>query len=113
MENYSFGSNLDHILSKIQIMSHDNRKIIQFTKNNTKFTIIKIESIEDNNLNTIREQNSDDSNDDAELNEASDKQQYDTKIDEDEKAVILKDDDESTGFNQSLKRKKYQNKIKM
>lgn len=106
MENYSFDSNLEQILSKIQSMSHENRRLIQFTKNKTKFTIIKIESIEVNNLNTFRVQNSGESNDDEEFDEIIDKSEYNDKIDEDVKEDELKDVDKSMELNQSLKRKK-------
>lgn len=50
-------------------MSQENQKLIQFTKNKTKFTIIKIDKIEDNNINTVLEQNSNEINEEEEEEE--------------------------------------------
>lgn len=47
-------------------MSQENQKLIQFTKNKTKFTIIKLDKIEDNNINTVLEQNSNEINEEEE-----------------------------------------------
>lgn len=106
MENFSFASNLDHIFSKIQIMSHENRNLSQFINNKSKITILKIELSEVNNMNIICEQNSEDGSEEEEFKEMNEKTGHETNIGEDVENGATKDDEEATCSNKNLKRKK-------
>lgn len=102
MDKYSFNSYIENLIDKIEDMTYENKTLLQFTKNETKFTIMKISKKQEINNAPNTMQNSEKNNDDEM------KQQNDGETNnhfEDEDSLTESETEEKQEVKRNLKRK--------